>query len=315
MRIVFMGTPVFAVPALEKLAADPAYELLGVFTRPDLPSGRGYSVQISSVKKRALELNLPLFQPKKLMMQYDHLKTLHLDAIIVVAFGEFLDKKILELPRLGCINLHASLLPRWRGASPIQRAILAGDDFTGVSAIYLTEELDAGSILFQKKTPIKKTDTFQTLSSRLSQMGADLLLETLKALETQCVSSYPQDISQVTYAGKLTKEMQWLDPRCTAKELDQKIRAFDPWPGTSVWIGRRLKIKKANLLEEVQFPVGQILTQENRVFLGTAKGSLELLELQWEGRTTIQALEFVHGFQGKEKLPLSLSIPPMAEER
>jgi methionyl-tRNA formyltransferase len=306
IRVVFMGTPEFSVPALN--AVHQGFSVVGVYTQPDKPVGRGLDLKASPVKRRALEMNLPVFQPEKLTLpgEFEKLQALKPDAIVVVAYGQILKRNVLELPRLGCINIHSSLLPKWRGAAPIQWSILNGDTETGITTMHLVEKLDAGDILMQKKTPISYDDTAGTVHDRLAQIGAELIIPTLEGLDSGKLIGTKQDESQVTYAAKLTKEMEWLKPgQDTAVELDRKIRALNPWPGTSVQVGQRLKIKKARLRSDIQGPAAQIYERSGMVLLGTPKGSLELLSLQWDGKREVDPGGFLNGLQGRgTALPL-----------
>ncbi len=308
LRVVFMGTPEFSVPALR--AIHQAHTIVGVYTQPDKPVGRGLSTRSSAVKGEALKLNLPVFQPEKLTLpgEFERLEALQPDVIVVVAYGQILKKNVLSLPRLGCINIHSSLLPRWRGAAPIQWAILGGDAESGVSTMYLVEKLDAGPVLLQKKTPISDIDTAQTLHDRLSEIGAELILPTLECLAANTIQPQIQDESLVTYAARLTKEMETLNPEETAIVLDRRIRALNPWPGTSVQVSQRLKIKKAKVRMDIQGSQGQIFERAGMVLLGTSKGSLELLSLQWDGKKEIGPAEFLNGLKGRgESLPLKVA--------
>lgn len=315
LRVVFMGTPEFALPALESIHSVSPSELtiVGVYTQPDRPVGRGQSVRFSAMKEKALALGLPVFQPEKLSQpgEFERLQALAPDVIVVVAYGQILKRNVLELPRLGCINIHSSLLPRWRGAAPIQWAILGGDAETGVTIQRMAEKLDAGDILLQGHTPVRADDTAGSLHDRLARIGGELVLPVIRGLRDGTLASASQDEAQVTYASKLTKEMEWLDPRETAETLDRRIRALNPWPGTSVWVGERLKIRKAILRRDIQGPQGKVFERSGMVLLGTAQGSLELTTLQWEGKRETDAGAFLNGLRGRGKdLPLEISSPP-----
>lgn len=304
-----MGTPGFAVPALELLQKHHStMAIVGVYTQPDRPMGRGLELKPTPIKAKAQQLALPVFQPETLSQPYEfeRLKELHPDVIVVVAYGQILKKNILELPRYGCVNIHSSLLPRWRGAAPIQWAILSGDGETGVTTMRLVEALDAGEILMQSKTPISAQDTVTTLQDRLAILGAELLISTLKGLEVGQLKGMKQDERLVTYASKLTKEMEWLDTTQPAEILDQRIRALNPWPGTSVLTqdGTRLKIKKAILRKDIHDRQGQIFERSGMLLLGTPRGALELLSLQWDGKKEVDAAAFFHGH--RKALPLEL---------
>jgi methionyl-tRNA formyltransferase len=298
-RVVFMGTPDFAVPTLRALAK--FHSVVGVYTQPDKPVGRGLDLKASPVKVQALELGIPVFQPLKLSAEgeFGKLGGLKPDFIVVVAYGQILKKNVIELPTWGCINIHSSLLPRWRGAAPIQWSILSGDKKTGVTTMHMVEKLDAGDILLQMETPILETDTAETVHDRLAQMGAEMILPTLQGLEAGTLKGKPQEEALVTYASKLTKEMERLDPEDTAENLGRRIRALNPWPGTSLDVGQRLKILQARVRRDIQGVQGQIFEKFGTLLLGTAQGSLELLSLQWEGKKKVSAAEFMNGLQGR----------------
>lgn len=305
MRIVFMGTPEFAVPALEAVAG--AHEIVAVYTQPDRPVGRGLEMRASPVKAAALARGLPVFQPEKLSQpgEFERLSALRPDVIVVVAYGQILKRDVLELPRLGCVNIHSSLLPRWRGAAPIHWAVLSGDAESGVTTMKLVEKLDAGDILLQERTPIGARETSGELHDRLAQMGARLIVPTLAGLAEGTLRGQVQDESQVTYAKKLEKSMEILDPLTrTAAELDRQVRGLAPWPGSSLLLSvgpeiRRLKIKEAVLHRQVRLPAGKLDEKAGMVMLGTTEGALELKRMQWEGKKEVDAAEFLNGLRGK----------------
>jgi methionyl-tRNA formyltransferase len=298
LRVVFMGTPEFAVPALESVHSN--FQVVGVYTQPDKPVGRGQEFRHTPIKAKALELGVPVFQPEKLSQPgvFEQLSELKPDIIVVVAFGQILRKNVLTLARLGCVNIHSSLLPRWRGAAPIQWAILAGDKESGISTMHLVEKLDAGDVLLQEVTPLSEDETVGTLHDRLSHIG----------LEAGTLKGRVQDESKVTYASKLTKEMESLSPEDAAETLERKIRALNPWPGTSVVIdGQRLKIKRATIRADLEGNQGKIYECFGMLLLGTSKGALQLLSVQWDGKKEVDAAAFMNGLKGKGwKLPLSL---------
>jgi len=296
-----MGTPEFAVPALEAVAR--TFDVVGVYCQPDRPVGRGLELKPPPVKAKALQLGIPVFQPEKLSQpgEFERLSELKPDVIAVVAFGQILRQRVLDLPRLGCVNVHSSLLPRWRGAAPIQWAILAGDGETGVCTQKMVFKLDAGEVLLCEKTTISSDETAQSLHDRLSQMGSGLLVRTLEGLAAGTLRGLPQDESQVTLAFKLTKEMEKLDPSKTLRELDCQIRALTPWPGTSVWIPERLKIRRARPRPEVRTRPGKLFEAGGGLFLGASDGCLELVEVQPEGKKALSAAEFLNGFRGRQK--------------
>ncbi len=311
LRVVFMGTPEFAVPSL--VAIHSSFELVAVYTQPDRPVGRGLEVRISAVKARALEMGVPIIQPERLSQpgEFEKLQELKPDVIVVVAYGQILKKNVLELPLLGCVNVHSSLLPRWRGAAPIQWALLSGDQVTGVTTMRLVQELDAGDILLQDQTPISAEDTASSLHDRLAEMGARLIGPTLAGLEAKTLQGQAQDSSQVTYASKLNKEMEWLNPdRETAAQLDRKVRALNPWPGTSLLLGERLKVKQVKVRDDIHGTPGLVFEKAGMLLLGTSQGSLELKVLQWEGKKSVDAAGFLNGLHGRgQKLPLRVGTP------
>lgn len=303
LRVVFMGTPEFAVPALRAIAKK--HTVVGVYTQPDRPVGRGQQTAASPVKQLAQSLGVDCFQPERLSQpgEWERLRDLQPDVICVVAYGQILKQDVLSLPRLGCVNVHSSLLPRWRGAAPIQWAILAGDLETGVTTQKMVLKLDAGEVLLQEATPITRHETAQSLHDRLSQMGAALLERTLDGLVACSIVPRAQDESQVTYAAKLSKEMEELDPKLSAQELERRVRALQPWPGTSIRVaGQRLKVKEAFAWPALASPEGQLLERNGMICLGTRHGCLELKRLQWEGKAEVDAAGFMNGLRGKGTL-------------
>lgn len=315
LRVVFMGTPEFAVGALDAVHAH--HEIVGVYTQPDKPVGRGLDMRPSPVKKRALELGLQVLQPEKLTDEYERFAALKPDVVVVVAYGKILKQKWLDLPRLGFINIHSSLLPRWRGAAPIQWAILGGDSESGVTTMKLVEKLDAGEMLMQARTPISAQDTAGVLHDRLAAMGAELIVPTLAGLEAGTLKGTAQDESLVTYASKLTKEMEWLDPAETARGLDLRVRGLSPWPGTSLWVEldglQRLKVKRAFARVDISGPQGKIFERAGMLLYGTREGSLELLSVQLDGKKEVDAAGFLNGLRGRGvALPLATGRPTLS---
>ena len=317
LRVVFMGTPDFAVPSLERL--HPLHQIVGVYTQPDRPVGRGLDLRASPVKTTAERLGIPVFQPERLSApgEFERLQELRPDLIVVVAFGQILKQNVLDIPRLGCVNIHSSLLPRWRGAAPIQRAIIAGDAFTGVTTMKLVLKLDAGDILLQEKTPISPDDTAGTLHVRLARLGSDLIVKTLERLDIGTLLGEKQDETKVTYAEKLAKSEEWIDPSLTAEVLDRRIRALNPWPGTSIRVEdpakpgtfQRLKIKQTRLWPSLVGPTSSLFERNGMILLGTPSGCLELLRVQWEGKKEVDAAGFLNGLHGRgHKLPLKVSV-------
>lgn len=298
LRLGFMGTPEFAVKPLEALAK--IYDIPVVVSQPDRPKGRGLEVTPTPVKTAATRLGLAVEQPERLDALFEKkIEALNLDVVVVVAYGQILKPSLLKIPRLGCINIHASLLPRWRGAAPIQWAILSGDPATGITTMQMDQGLDTGDMLESKPIVIGATETAAQLASKLSEVGADLIVSTVEKLAAGLLKPQPQK-GEATYAHKLTKEMGELDLQKPAEELFRKIRAFDPWPGTSIRLGdplRRLKILSAALATEKLRP-GEVRISSGRVLLGAGQGCLELLRMQWEGKKPVGPQEFIAGWAG-----------------
>lgn len=300
MRIVFMGTPEFAVPSLKRLV-EAGYEVCGVFTQPDKPKNRGMKLQHPPVKEYALSVGLPVFQPEKMRdgKALGILQELKPDLIVVAAYGKILPVDILNLPALGCINVHSSLLPRYRGAAPINWVILSGEDETGVTIQYMAEGVDTGDILAQAKTPIDLNENAAHLYDRLALIGADLLLETVKWLELGTANAIPQNDSLSCHAPMLSKELSPMDWGKTARQLHDQVRGLYPWPAaTAVLDGIRCKILRTALLadETDQMP-GTVLQADKkglRVACGGG-GVLEILELQPDGKKTMAAAAFLMG--------------------
>lgn len=291
MKIVFLGTAELACPCLEALARQPGVEIAGVVTQPDKPKGRDLRLAPPPVKVTAQKLGLPVWQPARIKdpVALEQLRAARPDLIVVVAYGQLLPPAVLELPARGCINVHASLLPRWRGAAPIQHAILAGDKETGVTTMFLNERMDAGDIILQRREPIRPDDTSGALHDRLAQRGAELLVETV-ALKNP--PRHPQDESQVTYARKLGKEDGRLDWHKPALELERQVRAFDPWPGSfTMWGDTLLKVWRAEVVPATGAP-GTMLPG---MVVATGQGGLRLVEVQPAGGKRMAAASFLRG--------------------
>jgi methionyl-tRNA formyltransferase len=300
-RIIFMGTPRFAAPTLNALAD--AHQVVGVVTQPDRPAGRGRDLSQSAVKTVALQRGLPLFQPRSLRISQAiaHLSGWDPEVIVVAAFGQILSQEILDLPPGGCLNVHASLLPRWRGAAPVAAAILAGDKVTGVTIMKLDAGLDSGPIVAQRKEAIRPGDTRATLSERLSRLGAELLVETLPAYLSGDLQPEPQSGEEATFADRLRKRDGQLDWSSPATELDRKIRAFTPWPGTfTFWKGRRLKIVEATpkLDWEGDATPGTVVALNEAAAVATGQGALRLEEVQLAGKRAMKIQSFLRGHRG-----------------
>jgi methionyl-tRNA formyltransferase len=299
-RVVFMGTPEFAVPVLEALANAHDVDVVGVVTQPDRPAGRGRRLAPSPVKRVALEHGLPLSQPRSLHPPeaVAQLAAWEPKVIVVAAFGQILRQHVLDLPPHGCLNVHASLLPRWRGAAPVPAAILAGDEVTGVTIMRMDAGLDTGPILAQQEEPIQPDDTRADLEKRLAQLGAALLVETLPAYLAGDLVPRPQPKEGVTYAGQLCKEDGLLDWSRSAVELDRQVRAFTPWPGAfTSWRGRRLKVLRAVVLSTWRgnAPPGTVVALADGAAVATGEGALRLEEVQLAGKRSMDIKAFLCG--------------------
>ncbi|MCP5476297.1 MAG: methionyl-tRNA formyltransferase [Rhodanobacteraceae bacterium] len=297
LRVVFAGTPDFAVPCLDAVLGSGA-DCVAVYTQPDRPAGRGRQLQPSPVKQRALQAGLPVEQPltlKEAQVQ-SQLAAYAPDLMIVVAYGLILPRAVLALPRLGCWNVHASLLPRWRGAAPIQRAILAGDAETGVDLMQMEAGLDTGPVLLQRRTPIAADDSSGRLHDRLAGLGAELLREGLgRVLAGETLSPRPQSEDGVCYAHKLEKSEALLDWQQSAAELDRKIRAFSPWPvAEAVIAGERVRIHAAEPVEASGTPGEPVHASRSRLVIACGEGALALLRLQRAGGRVIDATDYVN---------------------
>jgi methionyl-tRNA formyltransferase len=300
-RIVFMGTPGFAAPVLEALAD--AHQVVGVVTQPDRPAGRGRRLAPLPVKEVALGRGLPLYQPQSLRTPeaVAQLVAWDPDVIVVAAFGQILRQNVLDLPPHGCLNVHASLLPRWRGAAPAPAAILAGDGVTGVTIMRMDAGLDTGPILAQREESIRPDDTRATLEDRLARLGAALLVETLPAYLAGDLLPRPQPVEGMTYAGQLRKEDGRLDWSHAAVELDRRVRAFTPWPGAfTTWRGRRLKVLRAVPLPEWRGDAspGTVLALADGLAVATGEGGLRLEEVQLAGKRPMDVTAFLRGQRG-----------------
>jgi methionyl-tRNA formyltransferase len=302
MRIVFAGTPEFAVPPLAMLL-DGSHDIAAVYTQPDRPAGRGRKPTASPVKQLAEKHGVPVFQPTSLKdpAEQERLRSLTPDLLLVAAYGLILPKAVLDIPRLGCINIHASLLPRWRGAAPIQRAILAGDELTGITIMRIEPRLDAGPMLHKKSCRIGESETAGELHDRLSRLGAEAFEEILPSLESGAVQAEPQDESQATYAAKLEKDEAPLDWSKPAIELERQVRAFNPWPVAETGYGEAtLRIWRAKALDEpVTAEPGAVLDRDKTLDVATGRGALRLLEVQQPGGKRISAQDFLNAYPAR----------------
>lgn len=284
MKIIFAGTPEFSVAALEVLLHS-EHTVIAVYTQPDRPAGRGRKLTMSPVKQLAEAHHLPVYQPVTLrdVAQQKILTDLEADIMVVVAYGLILPKPVLQAPRLGCINIHASLLPRWRGAAPIQRAILAGDQETGVTIMQMDEGLDTGPMLYKVNCLIKADDTSASIHHYLATLGAEALLTTLANIEN--LSPAAQDSAMATYANKISKEEARLDWRTTAEELSRKIRAFNPWPVAYFKLEETpVRVWQAEVIENTSGQPGEIMRVAKKgIDIATASNGLRLQKIQFPG--------------------------------
>ena len=306
-NVVFMGTPSFAIPVLEKLIEKE--NVVAVYTQPDRPRGRGQKTLPSPIKEMAEKHHIPCFQPPhfKSTSTVEELKALHPDLIVVIAYGLFLPKSILDIPLHKTLNVHPSLLPKYRGAAPIQWALMNGDRETGVTILYVTPKMDAGDLLLQKKIDILEEDTCDFLQTKLSTLGADLLIETILGLKNKTLSSIPQNQKFVSQAPKLSKEMGHIDWSRPARTLFNLIRGANPWPGTTTFLENEpLKIHSAKVTDETfQGKAGKIHSlTEDGIEVETPEGLLLLTEVQKPNKRKMKASEFLKG----QKISLGLFL-------
>ncbi len=296
MRIVFMGTPQFAVPCLERLLAD-GHEVAGVFTQPDKPKGRGHHLQPPPVKELALAHGLPVFQPATLRdgQALEQMRALAPQLAVVVAYGKILPPAMLEVPPLGCINVHGSLLPCWRGAAPIQWSVLNGDEEAGVTTMYLAQGMDTGDMILRRSTPLGSEETSGQLYERLSRLGAQLLGETVDLIAQGRAPRIPQQEEKATYAPMLTKEMAAIDFTKPASQVHNLVRGMNPWPVAHTLLeGEPLKVYLSRPVEGAGAP-GQVLENRGRLVVACGQGAVELLELQAQGKKRMPAADYLRG--------------------
>lgn len=301
MKLVFCGTPQFAVPSLEKLVGA-GFDVKLVVTQPDRPQGRGMELAAPPVKQTAMKFGLPVIQPEKIKtneMFKNQLSGIAPDAIIVVGYGRIIPPWMLQLPRFGNINVHGSLLPKYRGAAPVQWAIANGDIVTGVTTMRLDEGLDTGDILLQREIPISVEDTAVTVAPRLAALGADLLIETLHGLEQGSITPVKQDNARATLAPILKKEDGLVDFNKTATEIFNRLRGFQPWPGAyTLFRGKTLKIVAARPAQAEDVRPRELRVSGDKLLVGCGTGTvLELIQIQPEGKKAITAREFINGYR------------------
>lgn len=296
LKVIFAGTPEFAATALEALMHS-FHQVVAVFTQPDKPSGRGLKVTPSAVKKLAIDYQIPFYQPISLKSKYEEelIANFNADVMVVAAYGMLLPAAILKIPKLGCVNIHPSLLPRWRGAAPIQRAIFAGDTITGVSIMQMDTGLDTGPVLLQRRYVMDPGETTQTLHDTLAKLGAETLIETLDLISEDKITAKTQDNNQATYATKISKEEALIDWMRPATELDHEIRAFNPWPvAYTSWRGQNLRIWRAKIIDPDYQGEPRTIIQSSRdgVDVATGRGVLRLQQVQLPGGKILSVTDF-----------------------
>ena len=301
MRVVFMGTPEFSVPTLETLIAS-EHEVVAVVTQPDKPKGRGKSVLYTPVKEKALEYNIPVYQPVKVKSEefVEVLRELNPDVIVVVAFGQILSKEILDLPKYGCMNVHASLLPKLRGAAPIQWAVIDGEEKSGVTIMQMDIGLDTGDMLLKEEIVLDEKETGGSLHDKLTVMGGPLILEALKQAKEGTLVREKQNDAQSNYAKMLNKSLGKIDFSKSAKEIERLIRGLNPWPSAYTSLnGKTLKIWEADILEkEFDGEVGEIVEVTKDAFVvKTGEHALLIYELQLEGKKRMDTGAFLRGYE------------------
>ena len=298
MRLIFAGTPEFAVAALAALI-QAKHDIALVLTRPDRPAGRGLREMPGPVKRLAQQHGIDVFQPVTLKAPdpQDKIAAVQADVMVVAAYGLILPQVVLDMPRLGCINVHASLLPRWRGAAPIHRAILAGDRETGITIMQMAAGLDTGPMLLRESIAIAVDDTTATLHDKLANLGGKLIVNALDRLQNATLLATPQPDASITYAEKISKAEALIDWNGSAEEIERRVRAFNPFPiAQTVWRGEPLRVWKAELSgDENQTPGTIIAVEKDRIIVASHSGALALTELQRAGGKRLAAREFLHG--------------------
>lgn len=312
MRVIFMGTPDFSVPTLRALA-ESDNEVIAVYTQPDKPKGRGHAMQFTPVKECAIEYNIPVYQPQKVrdLSVINEIKAMGADVIVVVAYGQILPKELLEAPKYGCINVHASLLPKYRGAAPIQWAVLDGEEITGVTAMQMDVGLDTGDMLEKVVIPIDKDETGGSLHDKLSVLGGDIILNVFEKIKNGTLTAQKQDDDMATYCGKLDKTMGHLDWSKSSVQIERLIRGLNPWPCAYTSLdNKNLKLWKADVLDFSEIEnvehindceYGTILNvTKDAIMVKALDGVVAIKELQLEGKKRMDASDFIRGYQSLE---------------
>ena len=312
MRIVFLGTPDFGVPSLKALA-EAGHDVVGVFTQPDKPKGRGNKMLPSPVKVCAQAMGIPVFQPVKIRMDgVDDLLALAPDLCVTAAFGQILSQEILDIPKIGTVNVHSSLLPKYRGSAPINWAIMEGETVTGVTTMMTDKGLDTGDILLKREVAILPGETAEELTARLAPIGAELLIETIRGLEAGTVRRVKQDENEASYFPMLKKEMGEIDWRLSAHQIVCRVRGLTPWPGsTFTWGGEAVKVWKAEEAENPHKAPGEILCADakNGLVIAAGEGAVRVIELQAPGGKRMNAKDYLRGH------PVSYTEVELTEEK
>lgn len=308
MKVIFMGTPDFAVSTLEKII-DAQHEVTLVVTQPDKPKGRGHQMQVTPVKECAVKHNIPVFQPVKIKEEQNltELKKYEADIIVVAAFGQILPKELLEYPKYGCINVHASLLPKYRGAAPIQWAVIDGEEKSGVTIMQMNEGLDTGDMISKAEVTLEECETGGSLHDRLSTLGAALCVETIEKIENNTVVRIPQNDEEASYAKMLNKQLGNIDWTQSAQSIERLIRGLNPWPSAySFYKGKMLKIWSASVCEDIKLDnCGEIITKSGKLYVMAGDKALVLNEIQLEGKKRMKTEDFLRGFNVEENVILT----------
>ena len=307
MKVIFMGTPDFSVGTLEALV-EAGHEVVLAVTQPDKPKGRGKEMQFTPVKECAIKYNIPVYQPRRVREPecIEELRKYEADIMVVVAFGQILPKEILEMCEYGCVNVHASLLPKYRGAAPIQWAIIDGEEVTGVTTMQMDEGLDTGDMLLKTEIPMEPKETGGSLHDKLSEAGAKLCVETLKALEEKTVTPIPQGETTTAYAKMLDKQLGNIDWNKDARAIERLIRGLSPWPSAYTnWNEKVMKIWDASAIEEIEIAEGKapgtiVKVEKDAFYVQTGDGFLKVCELQIPGKKRMDAGAFMRGYQVRE---------------